>query len=117
MASQEVRITGLKEVVRSLEKYGAATEELRKPFDNIGKRVVTKAQGIVPVRSGALRDTIRASRSKNKSVVRAGTARVDYARNIDNATEFLTGPANSDLNQNVREVEKELEQLRRKYNL
>lgn len=74
-----VRITGLRETVRSLERFGVEAADLKAAFLRIGNMVVQEAKSIVPTLSGALAASIRASNTKNKSEVRAGSAKVVYA--------------------------------------
>lgn len=74
-----VHVEGLREVVRSLEKFGVAVTDLKAVFKKIGNMVVGDATSLAPRRSGALIATIKASNTKNKSIVRAGSARVPYA--------------------------------------
>lgn len=62
-----------------MERLGVAVSDLKASFKKIGQRVVTDAQSLAPRRSGALAATIKASNTKNKSIVRAGSARVPYA--------------------------------------
>lgn len=74
-----VRITGLRETVRSLERFGVEASDLKAAFKRIGNIVVQEAVSITPTLSGALANSIRASNTKNKSEVRAGSAKVVYA--------------------------------------
>lgn len=121
-----VRITGLGDTVRKLERLGVSTDDLKQAFGQIAEEVARDAGRIVPVQTGALAGTIRPARTKNKAVVRAGTgARVPYAGVINygwpahgiTPTEFLTRPANSDLPQKSAAIERNLAALIRKYDL
>lgn len=130
-----VRLTGLRETVRSLERAGVEVNDLKDAFAKIGQLVTTRATHAVPRRSGALAASIRPSRTKNKSVVRAGSARVPYA-GINNygasrmrsrtgrwvpgkypASGFLTDSANQHPEEYLRILRSELDQIIRKYNL
>lgn len=62
-----------------MERLGVAVSDMKAVFQKIGKNVVTDAQSLAPRKSGALAGSIRASNNKNKSIVRAGSARVIYA--------------------------------------
>lgn len=123
MASTGVKITNLRETVRDLERLGVEVEDLKEAFGAISRDVAAEASGIVPVASGALRASIRIARTKNKAVVRAGTAGTPYAAAINYGwpdrgiapTEFLTGPANDNQDDHVRKLEANLEALIRKY--
>lgn len=79
MAKETLYVEGVREVIRSLERLGVAVADMKAVFKNIGNRVVSDAQRLVPRKSGALYNTIKASNTKNKSIVRAGSARVPYA--------------------------------------
>ncbi len=120
-----VRVEGLRETVRRLERLGVDVGDLKDAFGAISREVVTEATALVPVDSGALKGAIRAARTKNKAVVRAGSARVPYAGVINYGwpgrgiapTSFLTDPANADPEGKVAHLEANLEALIRKHDL
>lgn len=117
-------VTGLREVVRSLEQLGVAVSDLKGAFRKIGQNVVTDAQSLAPKRSGALAASIKASNTKNKSIVRAGSARVPYAgvihwggyNNIESHP-FLTDAVTRQESKSVEIMDDELASLIRKYGL
>jgi len=116
-----VRVTGLRETVRNLERLGVSVQDLKDAFGAISRDVVADARGRVRVLTGAHRDSIREARTKNKAVVRAGNTGnapaagvLNYARPGDG---FLTVPANTDTEGKVRRIEANLEDLIRRYNL
>lgn len=74
-----VRVTGLRETVRSLERFGIEVGDLKNAFNKAGQIVVNEAQSMVPTLSGRLAASIRASKTKNKAEVRAGSAGIPYA--------------------------------------
>lgn len=120
MATPSVRVEGLRETVRQLERFGVATDDLKDAFGKISQEVVEEASDRVHVVTGDLRGTIRPARTKNKAVVRAGSAAVPYAAvvNYHNpGDEFLTGPANENPEEKVAKIEAELESLITKYGL
>lgn len=125
MAETAVRIVGLGETIRRLERLGVEAADLKEAFGEISREVVTEATARVPYVTGRLSGSIRAGNTKNKSVVRAGRASIPYAGVINYgwpargipATEFLTGPANEDPEGKVRRIEQNLNRLVRKYNL
>lgn len=120
MATSAIRIDGLAKVIRDLERFGVSSDDLKDAFGGISKDVAQEAGARVRVRSGALQATIRPARTKNKAVVRAGTAGVPYAGVINYyrpGDEFLTGPANEDTAAKVARIERELDQLIRRYGL
>lgn len=118
-----VRITGLRETVRDLERLGVSVEDLKDAFGDISRDVAADASRIVPVATGSLQASIRPARNKNKAVVRAGTARVPYAGVINygrdglSGTQFLTRPANEDPQGKARRIQQNLDDLIRKYDL
>ncbi len=78
-----VRIDGLNELVRDLEKAGVQVADLRAAFGDIAQEARTLAAGFAPRRSGRLVSSIRASTGKNYATVRAGGSRVPYAAPIN----------------------------------
>lgn len=78
-----VRIVGLKEAIRDLERAGVELSDLKAAFKRIGQNVADDAKTNVNSQSGRLAASIRPSNTKNKAVVRAGSARVPYAGVIE----------------------------------
>lgn len=123
--SSGVQITGLREAVRDLQKLGVEVEDLKAAFGAISDQVVMEASRIVPTESGRLSGTIRPARTKNKAVVRAGSASVPYAGVINYGwpsrgiapTDFLTGPANDNASDYARQIDENLRDLIRRYDL
>lgn len=116
-----VRITGLRETVRNLERLGVSVQDLKEAFLDISRDVVAEARGRVRVLTGAHQASIREAKTKNKAVVRAGNAGnapaagvLNYARPGDG---FLTVPANTDTEGKVAKIQANLEQLIRRYDL
>ena len=70
--ADRIRVTGLKETVRSLERLGVEASDLKAAFTRIGNLVVNEGKTLARKRSGKLAGSIRASKTKNKSIVRAG---------------------------------------------
>lgn len=125
MARDGLQITGLREAIRDLEKLGVSVQDLKDAFGQISDQVVSEAGRIVPVQSGKLAGSIRPARTKNKAVVRAGSSSVPYAGVINygwsargiGPTEFLTGPANDNADEWARQIDRNLQDLIRKYGL
>lgn len=61
-------------------------ERLKPAFLRAASVVAVEARGIVPARTGALRDTIGPGATKRGALVRAGFARVPYAGPINYGT-------------------------------
>ena len=117
-----VRVDGLRQTVRNLERLGVQIADLKSAFNRIGNIVVTEAVSLTPRLTGRLANSIRAGKAKNKSEIRAGGARIPYAGVIHyggynniTAQPFLTTAAQNKQGQVVREVEKELQALLRRF--
>jgi len=122
--AQGVVVDGLRQTVRSLEKFGVEAGELRQAFKRIGEVVVRDAVPRTPTLTGRLAASIRASNTKNKSEVRAGGARVVYAGvqhyggyNNITGTHFLTDAVEAKQAEAVRLMEQDLNRLIRSLNL
>lgn len=120
-----IRVTGLRETVKSLEGLGVEVADLKTVFNRVGNLVVNEAKVIAPVRSGRLVGSIKASKTKNKAVVRAGGAHIPYAGVIHygwpghgiEPHPFLTSALEHQETAAVREMETGLRGLIRKYGL
>ena len=113
-----VRVKGLREIVRSLERMGVEVADLKAAFNRIGNVVVAEAVSLAPTQSGALANSIRASKTKNKSEVRAGSAKVPYAgvinyggyNNIE-GVHFLDGAEKNKRGEVIQEMKSDLNRL------
>lgn len=119
-----VHLSGLRETIRSLERLGVAVTDMKAVFLKIGNMVAGNAQSLAPRRSGRLAASIKPSKTKNKALVRAGSARVPYAGVIHyggynniNANPFLTEAVRQSQSKAVQEMEDGLQDLLRKYGL
>lgn len=72
-------VTGLRELVRNLEKIGADAADMKEVFTAIGDMVRADAARLAPRNTGRLSASIKPTKTKNKAAVRAGSARVPYA--------------------------------------
>lgn len=119
-----VRVEGLRETVRSLERFGVEVKDLKAAFKRIGNIVVGDARTLVPKKTGRLAASIKPSNTKNKSIVRAGGGRIPYAgvihfggyNNIE-PHPFLTEAVSRNQTKAVSELDKELNELIRKLGL
>lgn len=119
------QIVGLRETVRKLERLGIESQDLKRAFGRVSATVVRRAKSDVPIRSGALDNTIRAGNTKNKSIVRAGRAAVPYAGPINygweargiRPTHFLTDAANQHTAEYIAVIELDLARLIRSLDL
>ena len=120
-----VRVTGLRETIRRFESLGVEVQDLKDAFRKISNEIVAVARAYVPVRSGALEASIRPSNTKNKSVVRAGGARVPYAGPIHwgwekrgiSANPFLKSASDSNPGKWADMLDDEITALIKKYQL
>lgn len=120
-----VQVKGLRETVRSLERLGTEVQDLKDAFKRIGNIVVKEAQARAPKLSGALAGSIKASNTKNKSNIRAGSAKVVYA-GVQNwgwpahsitGMHYLDGAAAAKRQEVVHALDEELGSLIRKLDL
>lgn len=74
------RVEGLNKLLRALEKLDDDAKQQFKAAGKLaGEMVAKEARGIVPMRSGRLKDSIKASATGRGAVVKAGKAAVPYA--------------------------------------
>lgn len=78
-----VRVEGLSVLVRQLESLGVSVADLKDTMGQISVEAAELARGFAPVRSGALRASIRGNRAKGRATVTAGNRRVVYASVIE----------------------------------
>lgn len=101
--SATIRVDGLRDVTRKLTRLGAEVDDLKDVFHEVGQIVVDTAQGRVRRRTGALADSIRASRTRNKAAVRAGGRHTWYAVPRERGTRYQ--PADEYLASSIRDNE------------
>lgn len=77
--AESVRVEGIRKTVRALEQLGVGVSDLKGAFGEISELGAAAARRYVPVRSGALKASIRPAKSKNRAVVMAGNRRAWYA--------------------------------------
>ena len=77
------RVTGLREVVRGLERAGVEVQDLKDAFAKIAERGAQAIKAHTPRRSGRLASDVRGNRAKSKAVVTAGRAGIAYAGAIN----------------------------------
>lgn len=76
-----VRVEGLSKLNRGLRKAGVDVQRMNDVMHAIGQAVVDSAS--VPIRTGRLKNTLRAGKGRTKAVVRMGGARAPYAGVIE----------------------------------
>lgn len=77
-----IRVVGLNETVKALKVIGVPAKEIANAGYESGQLVADDARTLVPVKTGALRSTIRVGKQQRAIVVRAGSAKVVYANPI-----------------------------------
>lgn len=113
MTKETTYITGLREVVRNLEKIIGDASDMKQVFTEIGQMVATDASHLAPRRTGKLAGVIKPTKTKNKAAVRAGSARVPYAGPINygwprrgiRASLFLQRAIEADTNKAIEMME------------
>lgn len=79
----EGSVQGLRQVVKGLLEIGVDVQDIKDAMADVARVATDVAQAAAPVRSGALRASIRGNRAKGKAVVTAGRARVPYSGPIN----------------------------------
>lgn len=80
MARSRIHVEGIDEVRKALRAVGDdAINDLKAAHAEAALIVEKRAETLVPVRTGTLRNSIRSSGTKTRGQVRAGSARVPYA--------------------------------------
>lgn len=83
MANKDsIRVRGLNEAVRALKLVGVPAKEIAQAGYEAGQIVADEARTLVPVKTGALKSSIRVAKQQRAIIVRAGGARVPYANPI-----------------------------------
>lgn len=75
----KIQIDGAGKLRRQLKQAQDGISNLKAAHRELGELVGEQAARLVPVRSGLLKSTIRASGQASGAIVRAGYARVPYA--------------------------------------
>jgi hypothetical protein len=75
-----IKVANLNLAIKALQAVGTPTAEISEAAKQAGEIVASTARGIVPVRSGRLRSTIRSKKQARRAIVSAGNnGRVPYA--------------------------------------
>lgn len=74
-----VKVEGLSKLLRQLEAVGGDVEDVKDAMASIAQKGAKLASSFAPVKTGALRSSIRGNRSKARAVVTAGRAAVPWA--------------------------------------
>jgi HK97 gp10 family phage protein len=79
---QALYVDGHAQMLKALKAIGAPVEAIIAANEAVGTPVLRTAKNIAPVRSGALRATIKLSKATTNVKIRAGMAKVPYANPI-----------------------------------
>jgi HK97 gp10 family phage protein len=78
-----IKVKGLRSSIKALQAIGVDAKDIKSAGNEAGEIVAREARTLAPVRTGALRNTIRTSKALNKVTVSAGNnGRVPYANPI-----------------------------------
>ncbi len=78
-----IKVAGLKASIKALQAIGVPDAEIKAAGTAAGEIVANEARTLVPVQSGALRDSIRVSKALAKVSVSAGNSgKIPYANPI-----------------------------------
>ena len=78
-----IKVAGLKQAIKALQAIGVPVAEIKAAGSEAGELVAGQARALAPVRSGALRNSIRVSKALNRVSVSAGNNKsVPYANPI-----------------------------------
>ena len=78
-----VKVKGLRQAIKALQAIGVPASAIKEAGTRSGEIVASEARGLVPVKTGALRNTIRVSKALNKVSISAGNNKsVPYANPI-----------------------------------
>lgn len=82
MSKDSIKVSGLNQAIRALKDVGVPASEIAAAGKDAAEIVAGEARTLVPVRTGALKGSIRTANQQRKAIVRAGGARVPYANPI-----------------------------------
>lgn len=82
MSNESIRVLGLNKAIRNIKLAGVPAKEVSQAGKQAAEIVAREARTLVPVRTGALKGSIRTAAQQRRVVVRAGGARVPYANPI-----------------------------------
>lgn len=67
-------VKGLRETIRSLERFGVEVADLKTALRKVGQLVGVRADQLVRRDTGTLASTIRPGNAKSKAIIRAGSS-------------------------------------------
>lgn len=78
-APASVRVHGLRDLTRALERAGVAVSDLKSVMGEVGEMVAGTARPLTNPKSGRLAGSIRPAKQKTRAVIRAGGTGRPYA--------------------------------------
>lgn len=83
MAKDSIKVVGLNQAIRAIKTVGVPAKEVAQAGFEAGQIVAGEARSLVPVKTGALKNTIRVAKQQRRIIVRAGNnTTVPYANPI-----------------------------------
>ena len=112
-----IDVRGLRTLQRTMRKAGVDIADLKDAHQAASQIVADASRDTAPVLTGALRSTVRGNRAAYKAIVRAGNARVPYARPVhwsrwrSRARPFISQAAQATETRWVEEYRKDVEKI------
>jgi phage gpG-like protein len=125
MAEAEITITGVKEVIDTLNKLNKDIESNLALNKELSTTLSQKASAMAPVLTGALASSVKGNPSAEKAQILAGSAAVPYAgvieygwpdRNID-AQPYLNPAVNDNMGYIIEKYNDSIQKAIKQYNL
>ena len=112
-----VEVRGLRTLQRTMRKAGVDIADLKDAHQRASRIVSDASRSRCPVLTGALRASVRGNRAAYKAIVRAGSARVPYARPVHwgrdgrSGRPFISQAAQATETRWVEEYRKDVEKI------
>lgn len=99
------QVEGGRELRRTLKQFGDDLQSMREAHREAAQIAAAASSALAPVKTGRLRDTIRAAGTTTAAIIRAGFARVPYAGPIHWGWASRNIPADPFLSQGAQDSE------------
>ncbi|MFN7583756.1 MAG: hypothetical protein ACK5P0_00190 [bacterium] len=123
--AEEITITGVKEVIDTLNKLGKDLESNEELNKELSSTLSQKASAMAPRLTGALASSVKGNPSAEKAQILAGSAAVPYAgvqeygwpeKNI-NAQPYLRPAVHNNMGYIIEKYNESIQKAIKKYNL
>jgi HK97 gp10 family phage protein len=123
--AEEITITGVKEVIDTLNKLGKDLESNEELNKELSSTLSQKASALAPRLTGALASSVKGNPSAEKAQILAGSAAVPYAgvqeygwpeKNI-NAQPYLRPAVHNNMGYIIEKYNESIQKAIKKYNL